>query len=470
MKNYFWSAFEKISIQFVQVLVIVLNAKILGPEEFAEIAFILLTINMVNVICDSGFSIAIIREQGNIEVENINGIFLFNMLLLSFLVLIYLSFSGFIFKFFDVSNIIEYEIQIIVIMFFSVLGIIPKAKLSSEQKFKELAIFATISTLVSAVISVTLVFLGYGIKAIVYQQICYFLLFSIFLYIKCSWSPSLNIKFSYVKLNLKYSFSLTLSNIINLLSQNILIFILPKFWGTRELGLYYQSKNLTERPASVMNAVFQRVNFTEIAIIKNNSQALEKEFYKKLQLISFFFIPVMFVIAIISKEIIAILFDESWSSITYIVPILAVSYSLLPISSLCINMLQSKGMSKEILFIECIKKSMLFLIVFLFSNFNFIYLVYGLLLNSFFSLLVNLITLSFFFKYCFLKQVATFSKYFFFSALSYYATSLLFNLIVIDSGLYSLVIMKFMLFSFLYLSFSFNTAKKYCFYFNNKVS
>ena len=74
-----WSALERLGVQAIQLIVMLLLARLLGPDAFGLIGIITVFIAISQVISDSGFSSALIRLKERTEID-FSTAFQFNIL------------------------------------------------------------------------------------------------------------------------------------------------------------------------------------------------------------------------------------------------------------------------------------------------------------------------------------------------------------------------------------------------------
>ncbi|MBQ0343720.1 oligosaccharide flippase family protein, partial [Providencia rettgeri] len=64
-----WSAIEKLTTQFIQLAIMLLLARLLGPTSIGLVGMLAVFIAIAQVFVDSGFSNALIRKQDRTELD-----------------------------------------------------------------------------------------------------------------------------------------------------------------------------------------------------------------------------------------------------------------------------------------------------------------------------------------------------------------------------------------------------------------
>ena len=78
VKGIIWSSIERFSVQFIQLIIQILIARILTPDDFGIIGMLAIFLAVSQSIVDSGFSNALIRKIDRTEVDN-STVFYFNV-------------------------------------------------------------------------------------------------------------------------------------------------------------------------------------------------------------------------------------------------------------------------------------------------------------------------------------------------------------------------------------------------------
>ena len=168
IKNMFWKLFERFGAQATTVLVSIVLARILDPELYGVIAFLLVTINVLQAFIDGGFTNALIQKKFP-DKEDFSTVFWFNLF---FSVMIYLI----LFFLAPLINAtyVNYDILILVRVLGLVLiiysfKIIQQAYARKTLQFKKFFYATLTGSIVSGIVGVVLALSGAGIWALVFQ-------------------------------------------------------------------------------------------------------------------------------------------------------------------------------------------------------------------------------------------------------------------------------------------------------------
>ena len=196
-----WSAVQKfgnMGISFVSNIVL---ARMLTPEDYGCIGMLAIFIVVSNTFVDGGFGSALIQKKDPTQ-EDYSTIFWWNIFISSVLYgVLYLS-APFIAEFYHMellSSILRVQGIVLII---NSLNIIQTNQLRKQLKFKRLANVTIIAHIIAAVSAIILAWKGWGVWALVAQQIIASSVISILLWILNKWMPD----FSFSKESFKKMF------------------------------------------------------------------------------------------------------------------------------------------------------------------------------------------------------------------------------------------------------------------------
>ena len=84
IKNLFWKVSERFGAQIVSLIVLIVLARILTPEDFGLIALVTIFITIAEVFVTSGFGNALIQKK-NVDILDYSSVFFFNIIMSVFI-------------------------------------------------------------------------------------------------------------------------------------------------------------------------------------------------------------------------------------------------------------------------------------------------------------------------------------------------------------------------------------------------
>ena len=170
LNGFIWSSIGTLGNGLVSFLVTIILARILTPSDFALIALLTVFISVSNVIVDSGFSQAIIRDDNPSDVD-LSSIFIFNMIISTILYSILFILAPYISLFYQTPDLELLSKIVFLVIIFNALIVIQNALLKRELNFVLVEKISVLGSFFAGVVSVIMAFTGFGVWALVANMV-----------------------------------------------------------------------------------------------------------------------------------------------------------------------------------------------------------------------------------------------------------------------------------------------------------
>lgn len=199
----FWKFAERIGAQGVNLIVSIILARILVPEDYGLIALTTIFITISNVFVESGFGTALIQKKDADDLD-FSTVFYANVLISIIIYIIIFLVSPLIAKFYNNMQLIPVLRVLAITIIVSGLKGVQNAYVAKKMIFKKFFIATLFGTIASAVVGIWMAYNGYGVWALVVQQLTNTIIDTIVLWITVKWRPIA--KFSLTRLKQLFSF------------------------------------------------------------------------------------------------------------------------------------------------------------------------------------------------------------------------------------------------------------------------
>lgn len=388
LKGTIWSTIENLSVQGIGFIVMIFMARILTPADYGLVGMIAIFIAISNSLINSGFSYALIRKQDRTE-EDISTVFYFNIVIGAVLYIILFFCAPLIADFYDVPKLCPITRAIGLTLIFNSFGLVQRALFSSKIDFKTQAKATLISAILTGAVGLSLAYTGFGVWALVIQQLTNALLTSILFWMFSKWRPSLLFSWQSFKEMFSFGFKLQISTLIDTIYKNIYGLVIGKIFKQSDLGYYSRAYSFSDMGSSTLTFVFLRVSYPVLCTIQDEEERLREAYRKILKTSSFIVFPLMVGLAAVAKPFIITILTTKWEySAILLVPI-CLSQMWYPVHSINLNILQVKGRSDLFLRLEIIKKVIGIGILAGTAPFGLYIMCWSLVLSSLISLMIN---------------------------------------------------------------------------------
>ncbi len=355
VKGIGWSIVDNISGSGITFIVGIILARILSPAEFGVIGILTILIAVSNSIVDSGFSNALIRKKNANEIDY-NTVFYVNVVLGGVMYLILFFSSPAIARFFELPILVPTLRVISLILIFNALAIIQKTKLVKAIDFKTQAKVSIIASLVSAAVGIGMALCGYGVWALVGQQLSRQFCNTLFLWLFNRWLPQWIYSWNSFKELFSFGFKLLLSGLTYTIYQNVYQFVIGKFYTKETLGQYTRALQFQQIFTSNLTAVIQRVTYPTLSHIQDDDDRLREAYRKMIRYCTIASFSGLLFLAAVAKPLIIIFVGKKWLPAVFYLQVLCFLGIPHPLYVLNTNILQVKGRSGLILKLDLFKQ------------------------------------------------------------------------------------------------------------------
>lgn len=354
-KGIFWSVAERFSVQGVQFIIMLAMARLLSPSDYGLVGMIMIFIAISQSLVDSGFSQALIRKQNRNEIDYCT-VFYFNTVISVLLYLLLFVISPIVAEFYNVPELCSVMRAVSIVIIINALTVVQRTILTAKIDFKTQAKASFIAAVISGILGIILAFYGYGVWALIYQQIINQVISAIVLWYYSTWRPKLI--YSWLSFRSLFAFGSKLMGVglIDIIYNNIYPIIIGKVFSPADLGFYSRAKNFSDLPSSNITVILHRVTYPFLCQIQNEDERLAIVYRKFLKISAFVVFPLMCGLAGLSTPLITTLIGEKWLFCSELLTIICFTMMWYPINSINLNLLQVKGRSDICLKLEFIKK------------------------------------------------------------------------------------------------------------------
>lgn len=339
-----WTTAASLINSVVQLVQLAVLARLLDTTDFGLMAIVMVVIGFSQMFIDMGVSNAIIYKQ-KITVKQLSSLYWLNIIIgvLFFILLIAVSPL--------ISNIYENQKLTPLINLVAVTFLIKPwgqqfmVLLQKNMQFNAIAKTDIASRFISFIVVIVLAYKNFGVYSIAIGTII-FAIFSTIgynFYGRNLYKPKLYLNIKLLKDFLSFGLFQMGEKILQYFSSQFDTILIGKLLGIEILGIYNVAKNLVIKPSGIINPVVTKVTFPLMSMMNDNILQLKEVFLKTINYLSYVNFPVYFLIALLAKPIVFVMFGEEWEAAVPIVQILSFTFLLRSIGNPSGSLLLSRG-------------------------------------------------------------------------------------------------------------------------------
>lgn len=399
-----WSLLEQIITYLTIFIFGIILARLISPSEFGLVGIVGIFLGILPLFVDGGFANAL-KQRKVCTDEDFSTVFYFNLAMSILLYGILFLSAKYIANYFDNENLILITQILGINLIISSLSSIQNVILSRRLDFKLIAKVNVIAQITSGTIAVVAAYMGLGIWALVLRTMIQSFLITILLYSFNKWKPKFIFNFKVLKELFPYGSKLFLGSFINVLFNNVFIFVIGKFYSPIQLGYYTRAKNFSMLPSQNLSMVVQKVAFPAFTQIQDDKGKMLLANRKMMRLLMFVTSILMIGLAACANAFVISLVGEKWEPSVIYLQILCIVYIVLPANSINVNILNVVGRSDLSLKLVIIKNILMIPVIFVGIKIGIIWMLMSMVIYSVVVFFINALWANHLIGYSILKQI-----------------------------------------------------------------
>lgn len=353
-KGMLWSALDKFAVQGGQFIIGIILARLLMPEDFGLIGMLSIFIAISQTFIDSGMGSGLIQKKNRSNVD-FSTVFVFNLV-------VSVSFYGILFttapliaRFYETPQLVLLTRVLAINIIINSLAIVQRSKLIINIDFKTIAKVNVVSVLSGGLVAVYFAYTGWGVWALIIQNLVRALVSVVMFWILSHWKPSLIFSKESFKTLFGFGSKLLVSGLYATGLNEIYNISIGKVYSASELGYYTRSKQFAEVSAGTVTSIIQQVTYPILASIQDNKERLVSVYSRLIKMTAFLVFPAMTLLALLAHPFIMLLLTDKWAPAIVLLQWLCFARVVTPISALNMNILNAVGRSDLFLKVDLAK-------------------------------------------------------------------------------------------------------------------
>ena len=354
-KGLYWSFFNQFSNYGMQFCVGIVMARLLSPSDYGITALPGVFLAIAAVFQDSGMAGALIRKP-EIEEKDYSTLFLYSigMGIVMYAALFFAS--PYIASYFETPVLIPLVRVTALTFLWGPITTVQYVILKRKLDFKTPTKISIATKIFSAIVGITMAYMGYGLWALVISGVLSGFLNLILIVWAVRWYPRTGWSNESFKYLWGYGNKMLASSLLETAYSNITPLFVAKYYSPADLGVYNRARNYAIMPSQNVTGVIQNVTFPVLSKMQDDDESLARNYRRMLKTTAFVVFPLMMILAGLARPLIITMITAKWEACIILLQLLCFSLMWYPIHSINLNLLQVKGRTDLFFRLEVIKK------------------------------------------------------------------------------------------------------------------
>ncbi len=386
--NFLWRFMERFGAQGVGFIVSIVLGRILGPEVYGLVAIVTVFTTIVNVFVTCGLNDALVQKKDADDLD-FSTVFYFNMVMcLGLYTLLFLT-APLIARLYDNPELIWPIRGLSLILIFGGIKNIQTAYVARHLIFKRF-FYATLGgTLIAAVVGIWMALNGYGVWALIVQNLVNTCIDTIILWLTVKWRPKRMFSFERLKGLFSYAWKLLASTLIDTVYGKLYQMVIGVRYSETDLAFYNKGDTFPNLLVTNINDATNSVLLPVMSAEQENREMVKATTRKAIQVSSFVIMPMMAGLAACAHPLVRLLLKEQWSPAVPFMQIFCFVYAFYCVHTANLNAIKALGRSDLFLKLEILKKIVGITTLLITVRISVLAMALGSIFNSVLSQLIN---------------------------------------------------------------------------------
>lgn len=321
----FWLYGERFLAQMITLLVSIVLARILMPEDYGVVAIVTVFITICDALVTGGFGNALVqkKEASDIDFDSVCWV---SIIVAGFLYVVLFFGSPVIARIYNNDILIPITRVMGIKFIFSAFNSVQQAYVQRKMIFKRFFIATLGGTIFSAIVGIWMAYSGYGVWSIVVQYLSNMVMDTVILYATIEWKPKLRISWPVIKELWNFGSKMLASTMIYTLKDNIRSLVIGKQFTESDLAFYNQGQRFPSLLVTDIVEALGKVLFPVFSKKQDDRTIIKEYMRKSIRLSSYILLPLIIGLYVVSDSFISVILTDKWLPCVPYMRILCIVY------------------------------------------------------------------------------------------------------------------------------------------------
>ena len=357
-----WKLAERVGAQAVTLLVSIVLARLLTPDDYSIVGIVTVFFAFCNVFVVGGFNTALIQKK-NADIKDYSSVLIVSAVIAGALYTALFFLAPWISTLYDQPLLIPvFRVMGLTLIIDAVKAVL-YAYVSNQLQFKKFFFSTLCGTLLSAAVGIAMAYGGYGPWALVAQKMVSSIADTVVLFFASRIRLQCKISFDRLKSLFGYGWKIFVASIISTIyDQTNPLIIGLRFTGA-DLSYYTKGRSFPMALNTALDGAMTSVLFPAMSKVQEDKAAVLAYTRKFISTASYVIFPVMVGFLAVSDNFVKVLLTEKWMGASIYIQIFCITFMFNIIQNGNLQTIRAIGRSDIILKLEIIKKTLYFVVI-----------------------------------------------------------------------------------------------------------
>lgn len=312
-----WTAIQKYSTMAIGFISSIILARLLTPDDYGAIGMLAIFISLAEVFIDAGFGSALIQKKEPTQADY-STVFYFNIVMSLVLYLVLFFSAPAIANFYRMPILTKVLRVQGLILFIYAFNIIQRNQIRKNLLFKKLSTITIVTSIVSLIITVIMAYSGFGVWALVAQNLVGALIPCVFFWVTTQWHPTWEYSWKSFKELFGFGTFMFLTHLLDTFSQRITGLIVGRWYDSGTMGYYTKASETKKQATMSISGVMIQTTYPLYSAVQDDKERLINMVKRITSTLAYITVPLLCLLMLIAKPLFIFLFSDRWvASVPY---------------------------------------------------------------------------------------------------------------------------------------------------------
>lgn len=386
-----WKFTERISAQLISFVVSVILARLLAPDDYGLIALVFVFTTFCDKLLIAGFATSLIQKK-TADDKDFSSVLYFSIAA-AFVLYVLLFFGAplitdFYTKF-DRTELIAVIRILGLSLFLMAFSSVQHAYASRNMLFKRYFWSTLGATVFSGIVGIVMAYQGWGVWALVTQNMLATFVGCTILWFTVDWRPKLLFSFERLKGLFSYGWKIFMASIIKTLYNDVRSLVIGKMFTPADLAYYNRGQSLPQLVDSNVTGTIDSVLFPAYSRLQDDRPAMLNAVRRAVKTSCYVLMPILALMAAVASPLVSLLLTDKWLPCVPFMQILSFSFIFSPVEMENLQAIKAIGRSDIVLKLEIVKKTTGILLLIVSVPFGVIAIAWSMMVSCLIAALLN---------------------------------------------------------------------------------
>ena len=386
--NLIWRFMERCGAQVVAFVVSIVLARLLDPALYGRIALVTVITSILNVFVDSGMANALIQKKDTDDLDS-SSVFYFNVAVCLVRYLGLFLAAPLLSRFYHDSSLVPVFRVLGLTIVISGVKNVQQAYVAKTLQFRRFFFSTLGGTVLSAIVGITMAYRGFGIWALVTQQVLNAAVNTAILWLTVGWKPRRIFSLERLKGLVSYGWKILVSGLLDTVYLKLYQLVVGLRYTEADLAFYNKADQMPLLLVENINNSIDSVLLPVLSAEQDSRESVRAMTQRAIKTSTYIMMPLMAGLAVCAQPLIRLLLTEKWLPCVPYMRIFCIVYAFYPLHTANLSAIKALGRSDIFLKLEVLKELVSIVLLLVTMRYGVYAIALGLLVSSVASQLIN---------------------------------------------------------------------------------